>query len=63
MPYAIGGLWEDESPLIESMNYNFENETPEDSYNEGLKWATAMKSSNKSDRKLVIAKSIRRFIS
>ena len=21
MPYAIGGLWEDESPLIESMNY------------------------------------------
>jgi len=47
--------------LIEGLKYDFENETPEDSYNEGLKLAKAMKSNVRDDRRIAVAKSIKRF--
>jgi hypothetical protein len=49
------------SQIIENVECNFENETPEDAYNEGLKLASAMKGKEKADRKIAVAKSILRF--
>ncbi len=49
------------SDIIEGVTYDFESESVDDAYNEGLKIAKAMKSNKKAERKYAVAKAISRF--